>query len=174
MGDETRTALEGTEETGPITSVEVSVAGRPPTRQGDPDAEQVRRRDALLTAVRAALTDAFASWTTPVHIEIRVESGPDGDPSASSGDVLAAVIETLARQRPDRLASPHLAAVSLYPHRGLVREARCLDIWTPELSYVVRVTRMANEQVAAISDASGWAEFGEALQRGDIDPLAWL
>ena len=45
-------------------------------------------------ATQEAVGKCFAVWTTPVHLDVGVESGAKGDPSASAGDVLAAVIET--------------------------------------------------------------------------------
>ncbi len=163
VDDATRTALEaGERDDRP--RVEVEVPGRPPTRPGDTSPEQVARRDRLLEAL-AANTAGRGGFpiATPVHIEVRVESGPDGDPSASSGDVLAAIAETLAVSRHEALTSDALRGVAAIGERALVRDGRCYDVFSPEPSYTVRLLPMPEEQVSVVSDPRSYEDWAAGL-----------
>ncbi|MGD0020060.1 MAG: DUF6869 domain-containing protein [Candidatus Limnocylindrales bacterium] len=159
VDDESRAAIEAPESWLERRWIQVHVEGRPPTESGSRSPEQVLRRTTLLAAVRDQLGAGFAIWETPVVVDVRVESGPEGDPSASAGDVVAAVSETLAIERPVRLADRALSGVGLYRHKGLVREGRSLDHFSHSPSYEVSVSRMIDQQVAAMSDPRSYEEL---------------
>jgi hypothetical protein len=159
VDDEMRAAIEAPEPWVERRWIQIHVEGRPPTESGSRSPEQVLRRTTLLAAVRDELGEGFTIWETPIDLDVRVESGPEGDPSASAGDVVAAVAETLAIERPVGLADPALSGVGLYLYKGLVREGRSLDHFSHAPSYEVSVSRMVDAQVAAMSDPRSYEEL---------------
>ncbi len=168
VDDDRRALRDAGEPSAPPRHVEVRVEGRPPTRPGSTTADQVARRGTLLAAVRAAVAPDFEPWSTPVGIDIRVEAGPHGDHDASAGDVLAAVIEALARDRPAGLVPLDLSGECLYVTRSLVRNAQGFDVFSHRPAYTVSVLRMVSEQVQVISDPSSYEEAAAAGLQTDL------
>lgn len=125
----------------------IDVTGAPPTRPGDTSPEQVRRRDALLAAVRDATPDGFDPWAVPVFVMVDAWCGPGDEGDASAAEVLAAVTETLAADRANGLASVEFSDVAVVARRELVREAMASLSPGTEATYMVHVSQRHPDQL---------------------------
>jgi hypothetical protein len=140
----------------------IDVTGAPPTRPGDTSPEQVRRRDALLAAVRDSTPDGFAAWDVPVFVMVDAWCGPGDEGEVSAAEVLAAVTETLAADRAGGLASVELSDVAVVARRELVREGMASLSPGAEASYMVHVSRRHPDQLAP---ETGEADGGVGPER---------
>ncbi len=156
IDDDTRAEFEATDMKLFDRRVEWKVEGRPPTLIGSIDPDQVERRTRLLASLHEVVPDDFKPFDTPVYLHLRIEAGPSGDAGFSVAAVQAAVAETLSLDRPAGLASSELDGVGSHLAAVLVRESAAFDVFSHEPSYVVAVSRMSEDQVAVISNASAF------------------
>ena len=133
--------------------LELALDGAPPTPGGD---EAARR--GLIAAAREAKPDGQEPWSTPVYLELRLETG-DRPLPAPSAEVLLEVIGTLAEG-------------GILADASLVREARVFDVRSPSVNYRLSLHRMPAEQVATIDDVRTIAEQdADPAMRAFIDEL---
>ena len=119
--------------------LELALDGAPPTPAGD---EAARGR--LIAAARDAKPDGREPWSTPVYLELRLETGDQPLP-APSAEVLLEVIGTLVEG-------------GILGDASLVREARVFDVRSPSVNYRLSLHRMPAEQVSVIDDVRTIAE----------------
>lgn len=132
-------------------TVRIDVAGLPPTLPGSHDATEVGRREALLDALFAGLGAGFLPWTTPARLEVVVSPGPEGDLTASSGDILQAVIETLARDRPQGLVGADRNAAGLFETRSLIWNGEARRRHGHDAAYRVWAYQMEENELKVLS-----------------------
>lgn len=130
-------------------SIRIDVSGRPPTRPGSRSPEQIARREALLDAFVAANGAEFVPWTTPARLEVVVGAGPDGDPTASAGDVLQGVIDSLALDRHRGLVGAGQESLGLVAIRSLIRGGEVRYHNSADASYLVWTYRMHESELRA-------------------------
>ena len=134
--------------------IELELELPPPMRPGVVDPESVAARGSLLAEVAAAKPDGPEPWTTPVSVELILETGP-GPLDTPAVDVLAAVVETLALDRPAGLVPPSREAQAPIASRALIRQARLTEIRSAVRGYRLTIRRMVEEQVEAMDDIRG-------------------
>ena len=147
--------------------VDVMVEALPPMHPGDVAPEALEARAALLDALEAARLDGPDPWSTPVAVELILETG-EVSWGAASTDVLHAVIEAVALDRPAGLVPDRLATEGAFTAQSLVREARVTELRSRVPGYRVRVQRLIPEQVEGMDDVR---DLDELLEDPDIQGL---
>jgi len=147
--------------------VDVMVEALPPMHPGDVAPEALEARATLLDALAAARLDGPEAWSTPVAVELTLETG-EGPWAAASTDVLLAVIEAMALDRAPGLVPDRLASGGVFATRSLVREARVTELRSRVPGYRIRVQRLIPEQLEAMDDAR---DLDELLEDPDVQAL---
>lgn len=132
-------------------ALEVRLDGRPPLRPGSTDPADVAARGRLVAAALEAKPDGPEPWSTPVTVEVHLETGPEPLPEPTI-DVLAAIVEALASDG------------AVIADRSLVRIATITELRGMEPMVTIDVRRMPDDQVEALDDIRPWED-----QMGDPD-----
>jgi len=127
----------------------------------------IMARATLLDALAAARLDGPEAWSTPVAVELTLETG-EGEWGAASTDVLLAVIEAMALDRAPGLVPDRLAPGGVFATRSLVREARVTELRSRVPGYRIRVQRLIPEQIEAMDDVR---DLDEMLEDPDVQAL---
>jgi len=125
--------------------IELAFETIPPSRPGSMTQADVAARAALIAGVRAELRGQRGAWSTPVAVELVLETG-EMPLDAPALDVLAAVVAALVD-------------AACIAEAALVRQARLTEIRSRAVGYRLTVIRMSEEQVGAIEDPRGLDEL---------------
>ena len=147
--------------------IDVAIEGAPPTRAGDDSEGEVEARARLLEATSAAKLDGPEPWDVAVFLELKLEPA---DPwPAGTPEVLLAVVEALAADRPAGLVPPSLADTAILTTARLVREARVTELRSRTPGYRLTLARMSPGQRAAFDSSS---TLDEMLDRPDVGAVS--